>query len=146
MKRTLFITALLLKFVLLAHANNFVTAANLKSYCQSLNNLSAPGSTTLSGPTVSNQVVDEVFQAGACAGFMNGWLQGVAGLALVDKSGKTSFIDIAPGINAGQMARVFVEFLTLHPEFEIQTADFALTRALTAAHLVRLVPVKISDN
>ena len=149
MKRNLFIAALLLKFVLLAHATDVFNAGTLKGYCQKLNDFSTPaGSAKLTGPNVTNQVADDLFDAGGCAGYMNGWLQGVAGMAILDSEGKIRVVQFANGITAGQMSRVFVTYMNKHPEIENQSAEEALGRAMTDTGLVQTVPppVHISTN
>jgi hypothetical protein len=119
MKKALAIAVLCIAFCGASFA--VPTAGTLNTSCQSFIK-----GTDLTSP--------ELIGYGACSGYLHGWFDAFDG----SLDGEGNSVVFAPGITAGQMARVFVAYVTKHPEQENQPASIVLVNAMIDAKLVTL--------
>ncbi len=79
-------------------------------------------------------------QGTLCLGYVAGWMDAINGVSLKFE-GKYMVVLFADDVTVGQAIRVFVKFMSAHPEFENKTADQGLGLALVDAKLLGFKPV-----
>lgn len=92
---------------------------------------------------VSETGVDNM-RAGLCLGFMEGWLSATIGSTFVMNEAPAPIqvfrVSAIDPISVGQLSRVFILYMSKHPEKEGQSAATVVKDASWDAKLFRLVP------
>ena len=110
-----------------------MTAGQLNTECKAAAIWSAPNSSPDEKGAVSS---------GLCTGFMIGFLQTAPGLCTYDsETGKTQVIMMADDVTPGQIERVFLKYMSEHPEDENKPAYVGVVHALANAKLTWTQPV-----
>jgi hypothetical protein len=86
---------------------------------------------------LENQTADtaDTVLAQMCLMYINGWHDASAGKFTIF-NGKPVLIVFADGVSYGQVARVLVKWITIHPEEENESPNEGLTRAMFDAKLM----------
>ena len=77
---------------------------------------------------------DDHYSTGLCVGYVLGWMDATTDSDIVTEQGPARVI-FEEGVNVGQIKRVFIKYMDLHPEFEHEPASSTLTKAVQEEHL-----------
>ncbi|OLB30416.1 MAG: hypothetical protein DMG41_28570 [Acidobacteria bacterium] len=86
------------------------------------------------------------YEIALCSGFISGWIEAMNGGVV--KGGEDHFyiLKFDSEATVGQVIRVFVNYMSKHPEGEHRSGDWGLHMAVEEANLVTLTPIKASTK
>lgn len=125
----------------------FAIALALLALILGASSTSVPSDPLTAGELLVNCKVSETgvdnMRAGLCLGFLEGWLQVTIGSTFVLNEAPAPIqvfrVSAAAPISVGQLSRVFILYMSKHPEKEGQEAATVLKDASWDAKLFRLV-------
>jgi len=80
-------------------------------------------------------------EVATCLGYVAGWVDALNGTNLAFDKGEVSTVILADGVTNSQIIRVFIKYMSAHPEVENKTAGLGLMGALFDAKLMGMKPV-----
>jgi hypothetical protein len=112
----------------IANANTDTKASALRDVCKNW---------AATAPDKPVTLPDSYHEA-ACKGYMMEWSSGMEGLTMPDEKGTDAVVRFEDGITPIQMAKVFVLYMSNHPEEENKAGHVALMHAMSDAQLFTL--------
>ena len=79
--------------------------------------------------------------AGLCAGFAAGFIEGISGMNLYLDNGSICTVTFADGVTAKQLVKVVVAYIDKHPEILHKSVGAAFVPAIVEAELFVYTPV-----
>lgn len=80
----------------------------------------------------------DAMDAGVCAGFIEGWREGVTTVIQWSPEDHSPYrLEIEEGVSVGQISRVLVKYVSQHPEKENEPPSLGLVDALFDAKLAK---------